>query len=44
MENLRLVFCTGLLSAALIPLHDPRMQGPEASAEAQKAREELDNG
>ncbi len=38
------VFCTGLRSAALIPLHDPRMQTPKAAAEGRKAQEELNNG
>jgi len=38
------VFCTQLLSTALIPLRDPRLAGPEASAAARKAQEELDHG
>lgn len=36
-------FCGALQSAALLPMHDPRMQGSEASAAARKAQEELDN-
>ena len=38
------VFCTELGRAALIPLHDPRLQAQEAAAEARQARKELDHG
>lgn len=38
------VFCAGLQRADLIPLHDPRLQKPEAAAEAREARQELGQG
>lgn len=38
------VFCIGLQSAALLPLHDPRLADPEAAADLTRAREELENG
>ncbi len=35
------VFCAALQSAALLPLHDPRLQKTEAAAEARQVRTEL---